>query len=107
MTIRSNKLTKSKKSAKPSARAAVRRAEQELRIAATILEWEIGDLWGHVGVRLPDNKGIAVQMFRHLEGTQKNWLVHFDYSLKKLSGPGTIPRESVIYTEIFKARPDV
>ena len=107
MAIRSNNVTKSKKSAKPSARATVRRAEEELRIAAKILEWEIGDLWGHVGVRLPDNKGIAVQMFRHLEGTQKNWLVHFDYSLKKLSGPGTIPRESVIYTEIFKARPDV
>jgi ribulose-5-phosphate 4-epimerase/fuculose-1-phosphate aldolase len=107
MATRSNKVTKSKKSPKPSARAAVRRAEEELRIAAKILEWEIGDLWGHVGVRLPDNKGIAVQMFRHLEGTQKNWLVHFDYSLKKLSGPGTIPRESVIYTEIFKARPDV
>jgi ribulose-5-phosphate 4-epimerase/fuculose-1-phosphate aldolase len=27
--------------------------------------------------------------------------------LQKLSGVGTIPRESVIYTEIFKARPDV
>jgi L-fuculose-phosphate aldolase len=33
--------------------------------------------------------------------------VHFDFSLKKLSGVGTIPREAVIYTEIFKARPDV
>ncbi len=88
-------------------RAAIRETEKELKIAATILDWEIGDIWGHVGARLPENKGIAVQLFRRTEGEKKDWLVHFDYSLKKLSGVGTIPRESVIYTEIFKVRPDV
>jgi L-ribulose-5-phosphate 4-epimerase len=88
-------------------RSAIKLAEEDLRIAAKILEWEIGDIWGHVGVRLPENNGIAVQLFRRVEGEKKDWLVHFDYSLKKLSGVGTIPRESVIYTEIFKARPDV
>jgi ribulose-5-phosphate 4-epimerase/fuculose-1-phosphate aldolase len=86
---------------------AIKRAEEELKIAAKILEWEIGDIWGHVGVRLPENRGIAVQMFRPPENGKKSWLVHFDYSLNKLSGVGTIPRESVIYTEILKARPDV
>jgi ribulose-5-phosphate 4-epimerase/fuculose-1-phosphate aldolase len=45
-------------------------------------------------------------MFRRAENTDQDWLVHFDYSLNKLSGIGTIPREAVIYTEIFKARPD-
>ena len=85
----------------------VKAIEQELTIAAKILDWEIGDLWGHVGVRLPDDKGIAVKMFRRPERDKKDWLVHFDFSLKKLSGVGTIPREAVIYTEIFKARPDV
>jgi L-ribulose-5-phosphate 4-epimerase len=107
MTRTNGKLTKSKSSPTPGARSTIRRLEEELRIAARILEWEIGDLWGHVGVRLPGNNSIAVQMFRHLEGTRKNWLVHFDYSLNKLAGPGTIPREAVIYTEIFKKRPDV
>jgi ribulose-5-phosphate 4-epimerase/fuculose-1-phosphate aldolase len=82
-------------------------AEAELKIGAKILEWEIGDLWGHVGVRLPEDKGVAVQMFRRPEDGNKDWLVHFDYSLNKLSGIGTPPRESTIYTEIFKARPDV
>jgi ribulose-5-phosphate 4-epimerase/fuculose-1-phosphate aldolase len=98
-----------KKTTRPSARqrAAVKLAEKELRIGAQILEWEIGDIWGHVGVRLPDHDGIAVQMFRRAESSKKDWLVHFDYSLKKLWGVGTIPREAVIYTEIFKARPDV
>ena len=88
-------------------RAVIKLAEEELRIACKILEWEIGDIWGHVGARLPENKGIAVQLFRRAEEGRKDWLVHFDHSLKKLAGVGTIPRESVIYTEIFKARPDV
>ena len=88
-------------------RALIKTAEAELRIACKILEWEIGDIWGHVGVRLPENKGIAVQMFRRAEESKKDWLVHFDYGMKKLAGVGNPPRESVIYTEIFKARPDV
>lgn len=89
-----------------SQRAWIKTAEKELDIACKILEWEIGDIWGHVGVRLPDDKGIAVQMFRRAESGTKDWLVHFDYQLNKLAGVGTPPRESVIYTEIFKARPD-
>jgi ribulose-5-phosphate 4-epimerase/fuculose-1-phosphate aldolase len=98
-----------KKTKRPGAqqRAAIKLAEKELGIGAKILEWEIGDIWGHVGVRLPDGRGIAVQLFRRAEEGSKDWLVHFDYSLRKLSGVGTIPREAVIYTEIFKARPDV
>ncbi|MEX0801712.1 MAG: class II aldolase/adducin family protein [Candidatus Binatia bacterium] len=91
----------------PVRRRAIKMAEEELKIGARILEWEIGDLWGHVGVRLPEDRGVAVQMFRRPEDGKKDWLVHFDYSLNKLSGVGTPPRESTIYTEIFKARPDV
>ena len=95
------------KNTRPSSRSIVKLAEKQLGIACKILEWEIGDIWGHVGVRLPENKGIAVQLFRRAEESKKDWLVHFDYSLKKLAGIGTPPREAVIYTEIFKARPDV
>jgi ribulose-5-phosphate 4-epimerase/fuculose-1-phosphate aldolase len=99
---------KGKKQASPrQAQAAVRRLEEELRIGAKILEWEIGDIWGHVGARLPEDKGIAVQMFRRPESGEKNWLVHFDYELNKFGGLGTPPREAAIYTGIFKARPDV
>ena len=96
-----------KNTRKSSARQLIKVAEEELGIACKILEWEIGDIWGHVGVRLPENKGIAVQLFRRAENGNKSWLVHFDYSLNKLAGVGTPPREAVIYTEIFKARPDV
>lgn len=96
-----------KQTAASPTRALIKTAEEELSIACKILEWEIGDIWGHVGVRLPDNQGIAVQLFRRAEEGVKDWLVHFDYGLKKIAGIGTPPRESVIYTEIFKARPDV
>jgi len=96
-----------KKITKIPTHAAIKNAEEELRIGCKILEWEIGDIWGHVGVRLPENKGIAVQLFRRAEEGKKDWLVHFDFELQKLTGVGTIPREAVIYTEIFKARPDV
>ena len=92
---------------RPTLKKALKTIEDELNTAAKILEWEIGDIWGHVGARLPEDKGIAVHMFRRAENSKKDWVVHFDFALQKLSGIGTIPRESVIYTEIFKARPDV
>ena len=100
-------MTKSDRAVGQQLKKSIKAIEDELNTAAKILEWEIGDIWGHVGTRLPGNRGIAVRMFRRAEREKKDWLVHFDYSLKKLSGVGTIPRESVIYTEIFKARPDV
>ena len=37
---------------------------QELRIASTILEWEMGDIWGHVGARIPGEDAIALKLFR-------------------------------------------
>jgi ribulose-5-phosphate 4-epimerase/fuculose-1-phosphate aldolase len=79
----------------------------DLKIASSILEWEIGDIWGHVGVRTADSR-ITVKLFRtpEVEG-EEDWIIDFDYSLNKLSGVGIIPNEAVIYTEIFKARPDV
>jgi ribulose-5-phosphate 4-epimerase/fuculose-1-phosphate aldolase len=98
------------KKTKPSSalrRSAIKLAEEELRVGAKILEYEMGDIWGHVGVRLPDDEGIAVQMFRRPESGKKDWLVHFDYKRNKLGGVGTPPREAAIYTGIFKARPDV
>src|SRR6476661_5429359 len=83
----------------------IKTIEDELRIAAKILDWEIGDLWGHVGARLPGDRGIAVKMFRRPEQGNKDWLVHFDFSLKKLSGVGTIPREALSIRKFSKPGP--
>jgi ribulose-5-phosphate 4-epimerase/fuculose-1-phosphate aldolase len=82
--------------------------EEELKIASEILEYEIGDIYGHVGVRDPSGDGILIKIFRPPDtGENQDWLVQFDYSLKKVSGVGNPPREAAIYTEIFKRRPDV
>lgn len=82
--------------------------EGDLRTASTIIEWEFGDIIGHVGVRLPDGAGIAVKLLRVAqEDRDQDWLMHFDFDGNKLSGTGTVPGEAPIYTQIFKARPDV
>lgn len=81
---------------------------QELRIASTILEWEMGDIWGHIASRVPgEDDSIAVKVFRPAEepGVQ-DWFVQYDFDLQKQAGVGTIPMEAAIYTEVFKARPD-
>ncbi|MDP2645680.1 MAG: class II aldolase/adducin family protein [Desulfobacterales bacterium] len=82
--------------------------EEDLRIASKILEWEMGDIWGHVGSRVPGSDTIAVKVFRPPEEPGvHDWFVRFDYALNKLSGVGTVPMEAAIYSEVFKARPDV
>lgn len=81
--------------------------EEDLGIACAILEWESGDIFGHVGTRLPDGSGIAVKAFRPVSLEQADWRVHFDWDAKKISGTGELPLEWPMYTEIFAARPDV
>ena len=82
--------------------------EDDLRTASTILEWEFGDIIGHIGVRLPDNKGIAVKLLRVAqENKDEDWMMEFDFEGNKLRGTGTVPGEASIYTQIFKAKPEV
>lgn len=81
--------------------------EEDLGIACAILEWESGDIFGHVGVRLPDGSGIACKAFRPASVDETDWRVHFDWDAKKISGTGGPPMEWPMYTEIFTARPDV
>ncbi|MEE8518587.1 MAG: class II aldolase/adducin family protein [Dehalococcoidia bacterium] len=82
--------------------------EKDLRMGTAILEWELGDIIGHVGVRLPDNEGIAVKLLRvDQEDKYQDWMTRFDFDGNKLSGTGTVPGEAVIYTKLFAARPEV
>jgi len=82
--------------------------EGDLKTASTILEWEYGDIIGHVGVRLPDNQGIAVKLLRVAqEDKDADWMMRFDMDGNKISGMGTVPGEAAIYTQIFKRKPDV
>ena len=82
--------------------------EDDLRTSSTIIEWEMGDIIGHVGVRLPDDKGIAIKLLRVAqEDKDQDWMMQFDFEGNKLSGTGTVPGEAAIYTQVFKARPEV
>lgn len=82
--------------------------EDDLKIASRILEWEVGDIWGHVGTRMPSGEGVTLKMFRRPEQEDvEDWIIRFDFDMKKISGVGRPPTEAAIYTEIFKARPDV
>lgn len=84
--------------------------EEELRIGSAILEWEIGDIWGHVGARNEEKDEIIIKGLRLPGGDERDlddWIVRFDYDGKKTSGVDQIPGEAAIYTEILKARPDV
>ena len=66
----------------------VKTLERDLKIASSILEWEMGDIWGHIGVRLPGGKGIMVKSIRPPAGEEerKDWIVRFDYSGRKNLG---------------------
>jgi hypothetical protein len=44
-------------------RAAIKLAEEDLRVGAKILEYEMGDIWGHVGVRLPEDEASPFRCF--------------------------------------------
>ncbi|HSR55199.1 MAG TPA: class II aldolase/adducin family protein [Alphaproteobacteria bacterium] len=85
----------------------IEQLEADLRIASEILEWETGDIYGHVGVRLPGGEGIACKAFRPASTAEADWLVHFDFDANKIGGNGGRPREWSIYTEILTLRPDV
>ncbi|MCY4582326.1 MAG: class II aldolase/adducin family protein, partial [Chloroflexi bacterium] len=82
--------------------------QNDLVTASSIIEWEFGDIIGHVGVRLPNDEGVAVKMLRapQLPGAE-NWMMQFDMDGNKLSGDGTVPGEAAIYTRIFRAKPEV
>ena len=81
--------------------------QDDLVTASTILEWEFGDIIGHVGVRLPEGEGIAVKMLRAPQVGGEHWMMHFDMDGNKISGEGTVPGEAAIYTRLFRAKPEI
>ena len=82
-----------------------------LDAAATtrLLEAEgILDYSGHVSVRIPDRDAFMIQIgvTSRQELTPADVLV-CDFDCKVLEGTGQPPSETVIHSEIYKARPDV
>ena len=81
--------------------------QSDLLTASTILEWEFGEIIGHVGVRLPEGEGISVKMLRVPQtGQGEDWIMQFDMDGNKIAGEGTVPGEAAIYTRLFRAKPE-
>jgi len=85
------------------------RLKQDLILASTILEWDIGDIWGHVSARLPDGKGFMLKHLRHRVEDREapKEIMTFDYEGNVLSGAKGVPKEIVLYTTLYRTRSDI
>lgn len=86
--------------------------EQQLRrqcyLGARFLWRELREIYGHVSVRLPDNRGFVLMFSRIPEPpADPDEVLVFDYEGNKLSGTTPTPYEITLHTEIFRKRPDV
>jgi ribulose-5-phosphate 4-epimerase/fuculose-1-phosphate aldolase len=86
--------------------------EQQLRrncfLGARFLWRELREIYGHVSVRLPDNKGFALMMARvPAPPADPDEIMMFDYEGNRLEGDTPTPYEITLHTEIFRKRPDV
>ena len=85
------------------------RLKQDLIFASAILEWDIGDIWGHVSARLPNGKGFMLKHLRHQVKNKKNpqEILTFDYEGNLLSGIKGIPKEIAIYVTLYGTRKEI
>jgi len=83
--------------------------KQDLILASSILEWDIGDIWGHVSARLPDRSGFLLKHLRHQVKDPNNpeEVIAFDNDGKPMSKTKNIPREIVLYSTLYRTRPEV
>jgi ribulose-5-phosphate 4-epimerase/fuculose-1-phosphate aldolase len=96
-------------------RSAISDEEQRLReqilFGARWLPREIGDIFGHVTVRLPASSGRAGFMMKHLRVPPKpidpDEIMVWDPDGNLLEGTQDRPKEVPLYTSIYRARPDV
>ena len=83
--------------------------KDDLIVASNLLLWEIGDIWGHVGVRVPERQEFMVKFMRSPldENIDPNDILTYDLKGNKVGGKRETPNELPIYTRIFKERADV
>jgi L-fuculose-phosphate aldolase len=86
--------------------------ERQLRrncfLGARFLWRELREIYGHVSVRLPDNRGFLLMMARVPGGPiDPDEVLMFDYEGNKLGGETPTPYEITLHTEIFRKRADV
>jgi ribulose-5-phosphate 4-epimerase/fuculose-1-phosphate aldolase len=85
--------------------------KHQVSFGARSLQRKLNDIWGHVSARLPAASGQEGFVLAHLRIPFKpappDELYCFDYQGRLLEGKGQVPWEIPLYTNIYRARPDV
>jgi ribulose-5-phosphate 4-epimerase/fuculose-1-phosphate aldolase len=85
--------------------------QEQVRFGARTLQRKLGDIWGHCTVRLPPEYGregfILAYLRIPVKPTPPDQLYYFDYDGKLLEGQGQVPWEVPLFTNVFRARPDI
>ena len=80
---------------------------QECALGARFIWQELRDVWGHVASRLPSGDGFALKFVRLEDENDPDEVRAYDYEGRQIAGTKGTPGEITIYTEVFKARPEV
>ncbi len=87
------------------------RLRQQVLFGARWLAREIGDIFGHVSARLPAGYGREGFLLKHLRIPPKpvdpDEIMVFDLEGNLLEGTQDLPKEVPLYTNVYRARPDV
>jgi L-fuculose-phosphate aldolase len=85
--------------------------QEQVRFGARTLQRKLGDIWGHCTARLPPEAGREGFMLAYLRIPFKpvppDEVYYFDYDGHPLEGRGALPMEIPLYTNVYRARPDV
>ncbi len=91
--------------------ADLERLRNEVLFGARWLAREIGDIFGHVSARLPEDSGASGFLLKHLRIPQKpidpDEIMIYDLEGDVLEGTQDRPKEVALYTSVYRARPDI
>lgn len=83
--------------------------KDKMNTAASILRWELANMWGHVSVRTPDSRSFILMHLRPPADPDlpPDEVLEYDLDGKLISGKRDEPDELYFYTSPYKARKDV
>jgi len=83
--------------------------KEKMTTAASILRWELGNMWGHVSVRTSDGSGFILMHLRPPADPNlaPDEALEYDLDGKLVSGRRDEPDELYFYASPYKARKDI
>lgn len=83
----------------------------QVLLGARWLAREIGDIFGHVSARLPEDCGASGFLLKHLRIPPKpidpDEIMVYDFDGALLQGTQDRPKEVALYTSVYRSRPDI